>query len=459
MPAQTKSDGDKLGVRILDFWANCIDAQIEDRPNYTAYWLVKAFQIKRAVSQYLPDSWMYPSAQQAQLLAVDAVTSALEHPEESVLTSIFMPNEIFHSLGLRPLIAEALGDFVAGAHAEAGPIAYAEREGIPNTYCSYHRVLLGTLLSNVFEMPKLIANCSVACDANNLSFRAIAQRFGTEQVYIDVPMAYDEEGCAYVADQLREMAKAAQDVFGRRLDERLLEEKVACSQRTLELVARSLRLRAGRFIKNNMGLEMQFGLALHVLLGEPETERMARTMVRDYLSAEPFSGVNIVWSAAAPFFCVPLQRIIDVNTDQQIIASDMCFDQVSFSGWEHDASEPYLAMAERLIKNSYNGPGSRRADRLVELCQQTNADGAIVFCHWGCKETMGISQLLVHEVERAGFGAIALDGDGCDRSNFPGGQAATRMGAFIEMLHAKREAREAADLAEVEAELTGILEG
>ncbi len=413
------------------------------RPNYTAYWLVKAFQIKRAISQYLPDSWMYESSKQAQLLSVDAITGALEHAEESVLTSIFMPNEIFHALGLRPLIAEALGDFVAGAHAEAGPLSFAEREGVPNTYCSFHRVLLGTLLSNVFEMPKMIANCSVACDANNLTFRILSRRFGTPQLYVDVPMAYDEEGCAYVADQLRELAKMAEDVYSRRLDEDLLREKVACSIRTLDLVARSLRLRAGRYVKNNMGLEMQYGLALHVLLGEPEVERMARTMVRDYLSAEPFHGVNVVWSAAAPFFCVPLQRQIDVNTDQQIVASDMCFDQVSFSGWEHDASDPYLAMAERLIKNSYNGPGQRRADRLIELCEQTNADGAIVFCHWGCKETLGVSQLLVRELERSGYPAIALDGDACDRGNFPGGQAATRMGAFLEMLHAKKDVREA----------------
>ncbi len=417
---------------------------------------MKAFQIKRALSEYLPDAWMHESSQQAQLLAVSAITGALEHPEESVLTSIFMPNEIFHALGLRPLIAEAVGDFIAGAHAEAGCISFAEREGIPNTYCSYHRVLLGTLLSNIFEMPKLIANCSVACDANNLTFRTLSARFGTDQVYIDVPMGYDEEGCAYVADQLRELARAASEIYGRRLDEDLLRKKVACSIRTLDLVARSLRLRAGRFVKNNMGLEMQYGLALHVLLGEPETERMARTMVRDYLTAEPFDGVNVVWSAAAPFFCVPLQRLIDVNTDQQIVASDMCFDQVSFSGWEHDASDPYLAMAERLIKNSYNGPGQRRADRLIELCEQTSADGAIIFCHWGCKETLGVSQLLVRELERSGYPAIALDGDGCDRANFPGGQAATRMGAFLEMLHAKKDAREAAEAEALAAELEGL---
>ena len=316
MPGQTKSDGDKASVKFLDYCMNALDYCIPTRPDITSYWLIKAFQIKRAWCKCFPDEWMNPSQQLAQSLALNTVTSALEKPEDSVFTSIFMPNEIFHALGLRPLIAEAVADFIAGAHAELGFTIYAEEHGVPQTYCSFHKVLLGATMAEVFGVPPLITNCSVACDANNLTFRMLAKRFDTEHVYVDVPADYDEEGCEYVAEQLEEMAHAAEDCYGRKLDEDLLKEKVARSQRTLDLLTRSMRLRTGRYIKNNMGLEMQFGLCFHTMLGEESCERLARLMLKDYLGAEPFDGVNLVWSSTTPFFCIQLQRLMDVNTEQ-----------------------------------------------------------------------------------------------------------------------------------------------
>ena len=52
---------------------------------------------------------------------------------------------------------------------------------------------------------------------------------------------------------------------------------------------------------------------------------------------------------------------------------------------------------------------------------------------------MGASQLAKRELEAAGIPVLVLDGDGCHRANNAEGQASTRMGAFLEMLHARRE--------------------
>lgn len=440
MAQTTKSDDQKLGIKILDAWAAAIDDVMEERPDITGFWLLKAFQVKRAQTRFLPDRWAPRSSRMASRHALDSVTCALEHPDRVVLTSIFMPNEIFQCLGLHPLIAEAAANFVAGAHAESAFIESAEKGGIPETYCSFHKVLLGGALAGVLAPPRLIANCSVACDANNLSFRLLADRYGCPQCYIDVPAEYTEEGCAYVADQLRDLEARLCEVYGGTVDGDELRARVARSQRTLDTLVGTLPLRRGRFVRNNMGLEMQYALVLHTMLGTEVAEDMVDALAADLAAAEPYDGIDLVWSATAPFFSVPLQKLLDVNTDQQVIASDMCFDQPSLDGWRHDgAREPYLAMAERLIRNSYNGPASRRVDRMRELCERTGADGAVVFCHWGCKETMGCSQLMRRTLEADGYPCLTLDGDGCNRGNFPGGQAATRLGAFLEMLHKRRD--------------------
>lgn len=441
---------------IVDRFGSLIEGQYGTNPQRAANLLLTGFRAKRFQTRHLPERAQLSGARVGARVALESVTNALEHPGETVLTSIFLPTEIFHAMGLRPLVAEALADFICATHAENGLVEEAEQRGVPETYCSFHKVLLGAAATKVLAAPRLIANCSVACDANNTTFRWLGQELGSPHVYVDVPYSYDEDACAYVADQLRELAATCEQTFGRTLDEDQLRERVARSQVTLDAMVRTLPRRRGRYLANDMGLEMQTALALHPSLGERDVERMATRMLDDLAHARHFEGSSLVWGHLAPFFSPGLQAMIDTNPHAQIVASDMSFDQASLArlvregkggtwhydamrpAWDHDASDPWLAMAERLIKNTFNGPATRRIERLRTLAEVTDADGVVLFCHWGCKETMGASQLAKRELEAAGIPTLTLDGDGCHRSNNPEGQSATRMGAFLEMLEARR---------------------
>ena len=78
--------------------------------------------------------------------------------------------------------------------------------------------------------------------------------------------------------------------------------------------------------------------------------------------------------------------------------------------------------------------------RALELCRMQQIDGVVYFCQWGCKQTMGAAQLFKSALEAEGYPVLLLDGDGCDRANTMDGQTATRLDAFLEMLHSKQEA-------------------
>jgi benzoyl-CoA reductase/2-hydroxyglutaryl-CoA dehydratase subunit BcrC/BadD/HgdB len=354
-----------------------------------------------------------------------------------VLTSIFLPTEIFQCLGMHTITAEAVAGTTAGAHAERGFAAYAEQTGIPETYCSYHKVLMGMASSGVLEKPRMLASCSLACDANNLSFKALSQLWGIEHTYVDVPYDISEDSIAYVADELRELTVRAEDIFGRKADKDMLQAAVARSQNTLLLLAQSLPKRAGKYLNSDMLLAVEELLDAHVALGTKDMELMAHQMIEDYAAAIPYKGLSLVWVHTTPFFLPELSHILDHSKAAQIIASDMLLDQVCTKpgGWLYDgATSPFEAMAERLICCSFNGPALRRAKRIRWICEQTHADGAVIFCHWGCKETAGAAQLIRHTLERAGFPALVLDGDGCERSNNMHAQMTTRFEAFLEVL-------------------------
>lgn len=434
------ADDTKVGIKILDRFGEAVDDVIEENPAAARFWLLTAFQVETWKVTHLPEKSKLKSGQMGCRVSIEGLTRALENPDEAVLTSIFLPNEIFLSMGLRPMIAEAISDFFTGARAEEGFVTAAEQRSIPETYCSFHKILVGAAATGVLAAPRLIANCSVACDANNITFKWLADKLGSPHVFVDVPFDPSPEAVDYVADQLVELAQVAQDTYGRTLDNDELVRCVARSQRSLGAMERTLPHRHGRYLANDMGLEMQEALTLHLMLGSEEAERMAFQAEHDIPAAtRPYDGLEILWVHAAPYFSVPLQKAFDDSETAQIITSDMTFDQMRPGGFSNPPERPYHAMAERLVYNSFNGPASRRIDRIRSLAQTTQADGVVVFCHWGCKETIGASQLMKRDLEVAGFPTLVLDGDGCQRRNMPDGQTATRMGAFLEMLRARKD--------------------
>lgn len=423
---------------ILDWGGNLLSEYSTNAPDTVRWVLNRGFDAVRWGTRHLPNRKKLPSGQTASRIALESVTRALDDFGDAVVTSIWLPSEPFLALGTNPVCAEALAGFVAAAKSEAGFAAEAEACGIPPTYCSYHRVLLGMAASNVLESPRMLASCSVACDANNLTFKALSRYWGTPHFYVDVPYETDEASIRYVADQLREMTHQAEEVFGRRLDEEALRACVDRTNRTLDNLQRALPLRRGRYLASDMGLEMQEALAEHLWLGTPDTLAMSEQQLDDFAHADSYQGLNLVWAHTPPFFLDSLKRLLNQSQEAQIVASDMLYDQVLPEGRAFGADQPFESMAERLVRCCFNGPADRRAARLLELARATAADGAVVFCHWGCKETAGAAQLISSTLEEAGFPTLVLDGDGCDRSNDMEGQMSTRLTAFLEMLRARR---------------------
>lgn len=428
-----------LSTKVVDTFGKIVAKQVDAHPQRARELLLDAFKLKRWQCRHLPERKQLPSGKMGSRIALEGVTSALEDPEHAVLTSIFMPNEMFLAMGLKPVSAEAISDFITAAHAEDTFISHAEQTGVPETFCSYHKILTGTALTDVLPQLKFIAHCTVACDANNITFKWLARKMECEHFYVDVPYEPNDEAVHYVARQLEETARMAQDIYHVTLDEQALKEAVNRSENTLNNLVQALPLRKNHYLANDMGLEMQQALALHLSLGTTDTQEMTQAMLEDYAHAQNYQGLNLIWIHTTPFFSPSLQEQIDMNQKAQIIASDMVHDQILPDGYTYHADTPYLAMAERLVYNAFNGPATRRVERIKHLADTCDADGVVVFCHWGCKETLGASQLIKHELEKEGYPVLVLDGDGSNRANCAEGQTATRMGAFLEMLEKNKQ--------------------
>ena len=379
---------------------------------------------------------LHRAAQLAAVETTSAMVAPLDHPDKAVMVSLFTPCEMLQVLGLYPYSCEGLGCFLSGAWAERSFLEYAESEGLPETFCSYHKIFIGAAERGLMPRPRFVISTTLACDANLLTFRRLAEFYQVPHLVLDIPYGQDEDAVAYVAEQLRGMRRFLEEHTGRRVDEDALRAAVARSRRSMDGFRRYMDLRADKQILGDLTGEMFSAFTLHTLLGTEETERYVHACIQLAEKAPPASGARLVWMHTEPFWVKPLRDLTDFSPKVQVVGCDMCFEGLI----QADPSDPYTAMAQRLVFSAFNGPVSRRIDRGIEAARQLRADGVVWFCHWGCKHTLGGAQLAKQRFEAAGFPCLILDGDGCDRSHGGEGQLATRIEAFIEMLERGQEA-------------------
>ena len=357
----------------------------------------------------------------------------MKHPQSAVMVNIFMPCELMHAMGLQPMFPEGLAVYVACTACQHVFGEHAEEAGVPESFCSYQKTMIGMAESGVLPKPLLIANTTIACDANQLSFRRLSEFYGVPRVSIDVPSHTDDDAVSYVADQLRVLAAKLEELTGRKLDEARLRETIACSNRTLSKMRRYARLRAEVTQDTTMTGELCGLIATHCLLGREDSERYVDELIETAERAPARSTTKrkrIFFIHTLPNWQDSLIRLLEQDGRCELVGCDMTLD---YQG-ELDPNKPYESMARRLIDNVQNGPSIRRIRAAIANAKALNADGVILFCHWGCKQTMGMALLARQMLSDAGLPTLVLDGDGCDSRNVADGQMVTRISAFLEQL-------------------------
>ena len=237
----------------------------------------------------------------------------------------------------------------------------------------------------------------------------------------------------YVADQLRDMRAFIEDLAGKKMDEERFAEMMRNSAATVHHLRKAMLLRKEHFVPSELTAELYEVLMVHNSLGSPEALRYAKMLRSDLKKAENRPGRRILWLHSNPFYQEAVKQVFNYCEDPRIVLTEMCCDTLV----DVRENDPYKAMAARVVRNSFNGPVTRRIDHALETARLTDADGIILFCHWGCKETCGGSALIAKALEEAGYPVLVINGDGVDRRNASDGQIGTRIGAFLEMLEGR----------------------
>lgn len=414
---------------IIERFGNRVSQLAQTDSDKARRLLLAGWRAKRLQIQYFSNT-LSKADRMVGTQVMRAMTACLARPEKNVTVSLFTPCELLLIQGLHPYSCEGFSSYLSGSMAEQGFLQKAEESGIPSTLCSYHKVFLGAAETGLMPRPKFILSTSLACDANQLTFRALSEFYGVPWFSVDVPYEKSSAAVDYVAGQLRQMGEFIARQTGIPVDGTRLIQAVQRSQRTLTGYGTFLRKRAGRQILSDLTTELYVTAAFHFLLGSRESEAYVQQLLRQAETAPPATGKQLLWVHTTPYWVPPLRQLLNHSPRVQLAACDMNYEGIV----DADPARPYEAMAKRLVYSSFNGPISHRIDRAIATARQVKAHGAVWFCHWGCKHTLGGAQLGKTKLEEAGFPTLILDGDSCDRGFGGEGQSVTRMEAFLELL-------------------------
>lgn len=422
--------------KAIKIFGNHIYKQTQHRPDKTLKQLYMVYTASSLQCKYFPSKLLLPARQYMQWAAGDAAIKPLKHAERSAIVSLYLPCEILHAMGIYQMFPEALACYLAAAGSEKIFIETAENSGLSKTLCSYHKSFAGLVETGVLPKPLLVINTSLACDANQLSFKRVARHYSIPHFSVDVTSQPSERNIEYIANQLRDMKKFIESNSNFKLDDQKLIESVDRSKQTLMNFKKMIPLRAKRYLSDEMTSHMLSVFATHVMLGGKEAEKYSDDMVQQLQQLpEEKKGVRLLWVHTLPYWHDALRNIVNFTDRCEIVACDMTLDALHIN---LDEQDPYRFMAERLLNNTVNGSGLNRIQSAYKYAEELEADGVVWYCHWGCKQTAGLSNQARNFFEEHNMPLLILDGDGCDTSNVNDGQTVTRMEAFLELLEDRK---------------------
>lgn len=422
-------------MEIIKTFGKIVGNESLNHPERARRLLLAGYRLQEKRLLLLPDKQLPPSGQYAARIVMQTIIRALAKPEQAAMVSIFVPGELLSAAGLTPYSVEAMSCFLAGTQCEQSFLAQTEAEGFPETMCSYHRVFLGAALTGLVPKPKCMLYTNLACDGNMMTFPHLKQTYQLPAFFIEVPYEKTQESVQYVAGQLREAKSFLEGVLGKPISEEAIEHSVANSRRASSCFRQQLALRKNHSPATTLTNELYAVFMCHLLAGSSEAVRYTELLLKDVREAPKEEGLKILWMHMMPFLQQPVKEVFNYSKQVHIKACDFVYDGFQ----EMKSSDPYEAMAEKMVYSIYNGSVKDRIARAVDMAKHTGADGSILFAHWGCKATIGASGLIKRGMEDAGFPTMVLDGDGCNPANTSDGQVSTRLQAFLEMLERSRE--------------------
>ncbi|MES0341213.1 MAG: 2-hydroxyacyl-CoA dehydratase family protein, partial [Candidatus Humimicrobiaceae bacterium] len=358
--------------------------------------------------------------------------------------SLFLPYEFLHGIGAIPFLPEVMAGFIASLGLADQTLEKAASSWYSQDLCTFHRSASGAVEMDIFPRPSFIMCSNLACDAAQKSFYHYGKIYGIEKQYylLDVPYENNPEAVSYLAGQLKETAENIFKNTGLRKDMEKFSETIKLSNefRKWALKVNTLRRKLLDYPSYFNGLD--FILPFHGLAGTREAVILYKQMhaeLNDLLKTQKRQSSErkaypkrLLWMHLKPYYKNDMFEIIE-QSDCRVV-----FEEINNVYWpELDPGKPFESMAKKVLSHPLSGKIDNRIKALKKMVSDYDIDGAVLFSHWGCRQSNAGARIIKDSLGKMGISVLVLDGDCVDRSNSSAGQIKTRLQGYMEILESK----------------------
>ncbi|HEY4695504.1 MAG TPA: 2-hydroxyacyl-CoA dehydratase family protein [Candidatus Hydromicrobium sp.] len=358
--------------------------------------------------------------------------------------SLFLPYEMFHALGITPFLPEVMAGFTAGLGLAPQTLKEASSNWYSQDLCTFHRSASGASELDVFPRPDFIITTNLACDAAQKSFYIHSVKYDIEKNFylIDVPYRYSKESIRYLTAQIKNICMDICSKTGKKFDISMFKEVIDLSNefRKWAIEVSILRKTLANYPPYYNGLN--FILPFHGLAGTREAVILYKQIYKElkkYSSKEKKENSNknkqvkrILWLHLKPYYRNEIFDILDRENCRVV------FEEINHVYWpELDYEKPFESLAKKMLSHFLAGSIDNRINVILKAASDYRADGAILFSHWGCRQSNGGARIIKDSLKKLNIPTLVLDGDCVDQNNSSQGQVKTRLQGFIEILNSE----------------------
>lgn len=368
---------------------------------------------------------------------IDLFTKKISVESDKIIwTNMAMPLEIFYAMDLIPIHIELVSGWLASLGLSREYILRAESNGVGSAICSYHKAVLGLMLSEEVFRPNKICISSNICDGSFGLAKYCKNKFGSQIFFINVPYYENESSISYVSNQLDSMLcwlKNEYDISF--IDDRLKQACILSNDaRRGWIETNKMRKIAtgypGRLsIRNLFGMTFLFGSRLGVSLVETYKSDLKHLVdKKDNKYRKP--GINIFWIHFSPLYDNSIVEYAEEKLKLRIIT-----DIVSYIYWDkYDIDVPLNSIAKRMLSHFYMGNVEKRLNAYSKLIKEYNIHGIIHYIHHGCRPIAGSSWIIRDLANKMNIPYLELSGDCIDPRGGSHEQMIIRLEAFRESI-------------------------
>ena len=360
--------------------------------------------------------------------------------------SLFLPYEMFYSLGITPLLPEVMAGFTAGLGLADKTLKEASSNWYSQDLCTFHRSASGAVELNLFPKPDFILCTNLACDAAQKSFFIYSKNYNIQNNFylIDVPYYYTPKSLLYLSKQLKNISIDISSKLGKKIDMDKFRETIKLSNEF-----RKWAIKVNNIRKTLMDYPLHFNglsfiLPFHGLTGTKEAITLYKQMYMEFNNyfkkqkKENFTRKKplrkILWLHLKPYYRNEIFNILKQENCQVV------FEEINYVYWpELDPDMPFESLAKKMLSHYLVGKIDNRLNTIIKMASDYKIDGAILYSHWGCRQSNGGARIIKDKLNKYNIPTLVLDGDCVDKNNASQGQVRTRIQGFIEILNSNKK--------------------